>query len=380
MALLDLGRTPGRQRSGRSSAVLDIDLVLVGAVLALSAIGVLMVFSATRGAEPPYTYSYLLRQGLFCLVGVGAMFGVAVFDYRKLQDWAWVPYLAAVVGLLAVLSPLGSTIMGAQRWFSVGPFTVQPSEFLKLGLIILLASLLATWGGEVTPGRLAQVLGIAAVPMVLVMAQPDLGTVLQYLAMALGMVVVGGVRGRYLLVLFAVGLALAALVLTSDSLASYQRDRLTGFIDPAVDTAGITYNQNQSVTAVASGGALGFGLFEGPQTQLRFVPEQETDFIFTVVSEELGFLGGAGLLALYGLLCWRIWRAAQDASDPFGMLLCSGVLIMLVFQAFANIGMALGIMPVTGTALPFISYGGSGAVTMLVAVGLVLSVELRRFR
>jgi len=374
--------TPGARRPGRDlgSLTRGFDLLLVGAVVALALIGVVMVYSATRGAEPPYSSSFLVRQGVFVFVGLVAMVLTGLYDYRRLRDWAWIPYVAVVVALVFVLSPLGSTIKGAQRWFALGPFTLQPSEFAKVALVVALAALLADAKGVVDLGRLGRALAATGLVAVLVLLQPDLGTTLQYLAIVLVMLVVGGAKGRHLLILAVLALTLSVGVLTSDALASYQRDRLTSFIDPTSDLGGTTYNQNQSVTAVASGGLRGQGLFEGPQTQLQFVPEQETDFIFAVVAEELGFVGGAVVLGLYGVLCWRTWRAARLARDAFGVLLCSGVLAILVFQAFANVGMALGIMPVTGTALPLLSYGGSSALATGVGLGLVLSVGLRRYR
>ena len=372
----------GGRRSGRdlSSIGRGLDLVLVGSVVALAVIGVVMVYSATRGAEPPFSTSFLVRQGLFVIVALVAMVVVALYDYRRLRDWAWIPFWAVVGMLVLVLSPLGSTIKGAQRWFSVGPFTLQPSEFAKVALVIALAALLVDARGAVDLGRLGRALAATGLVAGLVLLQPDLGTTLQYVAVVLVMLVVAGARGAHLLVLAVVAIALAVGVLTSDTLASYQRDRLTSFIDPSSDLAGTTYNQNQSVTAVASGGLTGQGLFDGPQTQLQFVPEQETDFIFAVVAEELGFVGGTAVLVLYGVVCWRTWRAARFTRDPFGALLCSGVLAILVFQAFANVGMALGIMPVTGTALPLLSYGGSSALATGIGLGLVLSVGLRQYR
>lgn len=373
---------PGGRRGGRnlSSVGRGLDLVLVGSVVALAVIGVVMIYSATRGAEPPFSTSFLVRQGLFVVVALGAMGVVALYDYRRLRDWAWVPFWVVVGMLVLVLSPLGSTIKGAQRWFSVGPFTLQPSEFAKVALVIALAALLVDARGAVDLGRLGRALAATGLVAGLVLLQPDLGTTLQYVAVVLVMLVVAGARGAHLLVLAVVAIALAVGVLTSDTLASYQRDRLTSFIDPSSDLAGTTYNQNQSVTAVASGGLTGQGLFDGPQTQLQFVPEQETDFIFAVVAEELGFVGGTVVLLLYGVVCWRTWRAARFTRDPFGALLCSGVLAILVFQAFANVGMALGIMPVTGTALPLLSYGGSSALATGLGLGLVLSVGLRQYR
>jgi rod shape determining protein RodA len=379
MTLDGLTRRPDGSRRSFSDTWQSVDAILVACVLMLGGLGLVMVYSATRGSEPPYNQSFLVRQALFFAVGLGAMVVVTLYDYRRIRDWAWVPFIVAIVLLLAVISPLGSTIKGAQRWFSIGPFTVQPSEFTKLALAIALAALLAGWAGQVDVGRLVRLLVISAVPMVLVLAQPDLDTTVQYMAIVGVMLLVGGVRARYLVVLLAIGLVLSTVVLTSDMLASYQRDRLTSFTDPTSDSQGITYNQNQSVTAVASGGLFGQGLFEGPQTQLRFVPEQETDFIFTVVTEELGFVGGALVLGLYGMLCWRIWRIAQQARDLFGTLLATGVLIIFVFQIFANVGMATGIMPVTGIPLPLVSYGGSSVLTMSVAAGLALSVGVRRF-
>jgi len=376
------GLTSGRDRSRRdlSAPWRHVDVALVAATVALAVLGLVVVFSATRGPTAPHDVSFLVRQATFVVLGFGVMAAVSVLDFRRIRDWAWVPYAVAVVGLLAVLSPLGSTIKGAQRWFAVGPLTLQPSEFTKLALVIALAALLAAWWGEVDVGRLLRLLGVTAVPILLVVLQPDLGTALQFMALALVLLVVGGVRLRYLAVLAGVGLLVGGLVLTSDTLADYQQDRLTSFIDPTSDTAGTTYNQNQSVTAVASGGVWGQGLFQGPQTQLRFVPEQETDFIFTVVTEELGFLGGLVVLVLYAVVCWRMWRIAQLSRDTFGTLLAAGVLGIFVFQVFANVGMATGIMPVTGIPLPLLSYGGSSALTMLIGVGLVLSVGMRRYR
>lgn len=378
-----LGSLASGGRSGRrdlSSVGRGLDLVLIGAVMALAVIGVVMIYSATRGPEAPFTTSFLIRQALFVVVALGAMGVVALYDFRRLRDWAWVPFWAVVGMLVLVLSPLGSTIKGAQRWFSLGPFTLQPSEFAKVALVVALAALLVDARGVVDLGRLVRALAATGLVAALVLLQPDLGTTLQYVAIVLVMLVVGGARGTHLLLLAVVAVALSVGVLTSDALASYQRDRLTSFIDPTSDLEGTTYNQNQSVTAVASGGLTGQGLFDGPQTQLQFVPEQETDFIFAVVAEELGFVGGSLVLVLYGVVCWRVWRTARFARDPFGVLLCSGVLAILVFQAFANVGMALGIMPVTGTALPLLSYGGSSALATGIGVGLVLSVGLRRYR
>jgi rod shape determining protein RodA len=281
-----------------------------------------------------------------------------------------------------VLSPLGSESKGAQAWFSFGGFQLQPSEFAKVAVIVFCAALLARWRDELSLNRVGIALAVVGLPMLLILAQNDLGTVLVFCAIAMGLLLVGGVRGRHLALLVVLAVAVAGAVLNSDVLKEYQRDRLTSFIDPSSDEGGqtFTFNVQQAQKAIANGGFSGQGLFEGPQTQLAFVPEQQTDFIFTVPAEELGFVGAAGLLALYGLLVWRIWRVAQLARDQFGTLLCVGVLCMVVFQMFQNIGMAMGIMPVTGLPLPFLSYGGSSTIACFLALGLVQSVHMHRFR
>jgi rod shape determining protein RodA len=216
--------------------------------------------------------------------------------------------------------------------------------------------------------------------MGLILLQPDLGTVLVFVAITMAMLFVGGVKGRYLVVLALLGVVGVIGVLNSDALEDYQKDRLTAFANPEADTQGSTYNVRNSVAAVANGGLTGEGLFAGTQTQLNFVPEQQTDFIFTVVGEELGFAGAATLLGLYGIIVWRILRTARIARDTFGMLVCVGVLAMLMFQIFESVGMATQIMPVTGIPLPFLSYGGSSTLTSFIAIGLVLNIHMRRYR
>jgi rod shape determining protein RodA len=289
-------------------------------------------------------------------------------------------YAAALALLGLVLTPLGQEVNGAQAWFGLGPFQLQPAEMSKLALIVAVAALVSHWDGDMDLRRLAIVLGVAGLPMAFIMLQPDLGTVLVFVAITVAMLLVGGVRGRHILVLTIVGVVGIVGVLNSNTLAEYQQDRLTAFIDPENDTRGSTYNLKQSIGAVANGGMTGEGLFEGTQTQLGYVPEQQTDFIFTAVGEELGFVGASTLLGLYAVLLWRIFRTAQLARDPFGTLVCVGVLAMFAFQIFESVGMTTGIMPVTGIPLPFVSYGGSSTLTSFVAVGTVLSIHMRRFR
>jgi rod shape determining protein RodA len=362
-----------------------VDWILYLLVVAMSVFGAVMIYSATKGPDTADTY-FFFRQVLFVVLGTGIMSAVALLDYRVLRDFAWPIYGVAVFLLLAVLSPLGSESKGAQAWFSLAGFQLQPSELTKLAVIIALAALLESFRGEVSLTRLGQALAVVGAPMLLILLQNDLGTMLVFAAITMGMLLVGGVRGRHIALLAVAALTLTVGVLTSDVLADYQKARLTTFIDPGGSsgddpgTAADTFNVRQAQTAIANGGVAGQGLFEGQQTQLAFVPEQQTDFIFTVPAEELGFVGAATVLALYGVIVWRIWRTAQLARDTFGTLLCVGVLSMFVFQLFQNAGMAMGIMPVTGLPLPFMSYGGSSTLASFAAMGLVLSVHMHRFR
>ena len=233
--------------------------------------------------------------------------------------------------------------------------------------------------GELDVRRLVVALAIAGLPMGLIMLQPDLGTDLVLGAITLAILAVAGVKSRHLAVLVLLGITLAVVAVNVGVLKQYQIDRLTSFANEGKDAERSGYNQDQSKTAIGNGGFTGQGLFEGTQTNSGYVPEQHTDFIFTVVGEELGFVGGALLLALFGLMVWRTWRAARLANDLYGTLCCIGVLAMLVFQVFENAGMTMGIMPITGLPLPFMSYGGSSIIVSFACIGLVANVHMRRF-
>ncbi len=379
MAVITGTLASGARPRSMASPLRHVDWVLVGTVLAIASLGLLMIFSATRGNDATADTSYLARQATFASLGIVVMTVVASVDYRRVRDVLGPLYVGSLVLLVAVLTPLGSESKGAQAWFAFGPFQVQPSELAKIVLVAVLAHRLAVARGELDARGLAVALGLAGVPMALILLQPDLGTVLVFVAITLGMVLVGGARPRHLATLLVLGAIGTGAILHSNLLAEYQKDRLTTFLDPGSDLRGTTYNVDQAQIAIGSGGWTGQGLFEGSQTRGGRVPEQQTDFIFTVVGEELGFLGAGTLLALYGVLLWRVWRAAQLARDLFGTLLCVGVLSMLVFQVFQNVGMAMGIMPVTGIPLPLMSYGGSSTIATFVAIGLVLDVHMRRF-
>jgi rod shape determining protein RodA len=371
-----------RSRRDPTAPLRHLDPVLVVCSLALGLIGVVTVYSATRGPGPDYIDSFLVRQFAFVVVGAVVMGVFAVVDYHKLHDWAWLFYGATTVLLLLVLSPLGTgaEAKGAQAWFNVGPFQLQPAEFAKLSLIGALAFLLSEFKGDIDLRRLVALLLVAAVPMALIMLQPDIGLVLVLTVITLALLVVGGVPAKYLVVLVVVAVVGVVGIMNSPVLKEYQRDRLTAFIDPENTSEAATYNVDQSKQAIASGGVTGQGLFEGPQTKLGFVPEQETDFIFTAVAEQFGFVGSAMVLGLYGVVCYRIWRIASIARDAFGSFVCIGVLAMFAFSVFENVGMAMGIMPVTGIPLLLLSSGGSSTITAFAGIGLVLNVHMRRFR
>ena len=392
MTATGLGHRPDFGPLGKSAAraVLhgsrrSIHWPLVIATLAVVTFGVLMVFSAGRG--PTGQSGFGVRQALFAVVGFGAMTTVAAIDYRRLLRWWPVVLGGATVALIAVLTPLGTEVRGTQGWFRVGPLAAQPAEFAKLALICGLAVVLhlnlPSGEGAGRPGRPVAsgpvtafglsvlVLGVAAL---LVLAEGESGTVLVYCAIALGMLATAGIPVRYLLLLVASGLGAIGLALTANVLAPYQVDRFEAFLDPTLDPLGVGYNQQQAITAIGSGGLTGAGFFDGPQTQLGYLPDQHTDFIFAAIAEELGFVGAATLLLLHTAVLALIFSVGAGCRDRFGRLLCAGVFAMIAFQVIQNVAMNLRLLPITGIPLPFVSYGGSSMVTLLVAIGVVLSV------
>jgi rod shape determining protein RodA len=377
-------RTAGISGSARrtpAAAWRHVDVGLALATVGVALFGLLMIYSATRdklvaqGIDPGY---YLKRQTAFVLVGIVVMAVTALVDYRRLRDFAPVLYVGSVLALLAIMTPLGKRSKGAQAWFQIGAYQLEPSEFAKIALIVALAAICANYKGRLGGRELAIILTLAALPFALIYRQPDLGTALVLGAILFGVLLIGGLQGRHLAVLAAVGVLGVTAVLHFGVLHQYQKDRLTAFLDSSSKVTA-TYNLNQSKIAVSSGGVLGKGLFKGTQTNLSYVPEQQTDFIFTAVGEQLGLVGSVLLLSLFVLMVWRIWRAATTARDATGTLICVGVLAMLVFQVFENMGMTMGIMPIAGIPLPFMSYGGSAVVCSFAAIGLVLNVQMRRY-
>ncbi len=372
---------PGRATLSRRDGAAPwrhVDLTLLGAVFCIAALGVLMVYSATRNLGVDEGY-FLRRQAVFSLIGLGVMGLVATVDYRIFRDFAPVIYSACVAGLILVLSPLGSNRRGAQAWFQLAGFQLQPSELAKVGLIVCIAAYGAAHRGDLDARRLLTALALAGLPMALINLQPDLGTVLVFAAILMGTLLVAGARPRHMALLTLAGVVAVVAVFQLGLLKEYQKDRLGAFLHPSENTQRSSYNLNQSKIAIANGSLTGKGLFQGTQTKLSYVPEQHTDFIFTVVGEELGLAGSGLLLSLFALVVWRTWRAAALAKDISGTIMCVGVLAMLVFQVFENVGMTMGIMPITGIPLPLMSYGGSATIATFAALGLVLNVHMRRF-
>ena len=373
-----------RERAtGRDSPLRRLDWVLGLAVLALVGLGSLLVWSATRqrmldaDLDPQ---AFLKRHLINAVIGLTLASVATLVDYRSLQAYAPVVYLLSIGGLVAVLTPLGSTINGAHSWIVVGGgFQVQPAELAKLALVIGMSMLLADQRDRAETPRSSDillVLALAAVPVVLVMLQPDLGTVLVLVFLVLGVLAVSGAPAVWLGGLVLAGVLVSVGAVQLGVLDDYQVDRFAAFANPELDPRGAGYNSNQARIAIGSGGLLGKGLFQGTQTRGSFIPEQQTDFIFTVAGEELGLLGGSTLLALLAVVLWRGLQIAARAPDTFGRLVAAGVVAWFTFQSFVNIGMTLGIMPVTGLPLPFVSYGGSAMFANLVAVGLLQNVHL----
>jgi len=299
-----------------------------------------------------------------------------------LRFYAPVVYVLSVLGLLAVLIPhIGATINGAHSWIVLpAGFQVQPAEFAKVALVVGGAFLLAERrDGDDRPRSpdVLLVLGLAAVPMGLIMLQPDFGTMMVFVFTILGLLAVSGVARRWVVGLALAGVAAGWLIIAGGFLQGYQRERLLNFTQPGTNTGTSGYQVNQAVTAIGSGGIFGKGLFNGTQTKGAYIPEQQTDFVFTVAGEELGLVGAGLLLLLLGLVLWRACAIAAAAVDPFGAIVAGGVVSWFAFQSFVNIGMTLGIMPLTGLPLPFVSYGGSAMFANLVAIGLLQNVHMR---
>jgi rod shape determining protein RodA len=372
----------GRAFASERRPIRHVDPILIAVALILSGIGLALVYSATHQSLQALDLdpaTFLRNQATGLALGIGVLLLTATFDYRFLKVYAGFVYGAMVLLLVLVRTPLGSSTAGAQRWFELFGFQFTPSEFMKIALIVMLAAFLSeVKSRDVDAGDLYRVVLLGAVPALLVFLQPDMGTSIVLAAIMVGMLIVAGARARYLVVLAIAGIVLLFGAFQLGIVKDYQVARLTGFLDPTNDPLQTGYNRTQAEIAVGSGGLTGLGYLHGTQTNLDFVPEQHTDFIFTVVGEEFGFVGGMAVLLLFGLLLWRAFRAALLSKDAFGSYLAAGIATMFAVQMFVNVGMVIGIMPITGIPLPFVSYGRSSLLASFLGIGLLLNVHMRR--
>ncbi|MFI7399338.1 rod shape-determining protein RodA [Streptomyces sp. NPDC049541] len=371
----------------RDSVSRRLDWPMLLAALALSGIGSLLVYSATRNRteiNQGDQYYFLIRHIMNTGIGFALMAGTVWLGHRTLRTAVPILYGASVFLILLVLTPLGATINGSRNWIVFGGgFSLQPAEFVKVTIILGMAMLLAARvdaGDKKYPDHrtVLQALGLAAVPILIVLLMPDLGTVLVLVTIILGVLLASGASNRWVFGLITAGVIGCITIWQLHILDEYQINRFAAFANPSLDPAGVGYNTNQARIAIGSGGLTGAGLFHGSQTTGQFVPEQQTDFVFTVAGEELGFVGAGLIIFLLGVVLWRACRIARDSTELYGTIVAAGIVAWFAFQTFENIGMTLGIMPVTGLPLPFVSYGGSSMFAVWMAVGLLQSIRVQR--
>jgi rod shape determining protein RodA len=383
----------GPERAGwtrlfaRDSVARRLDWPILLSALALSLLGSLLVYSATRNRteiNQGDQYYFLIRHLMNTGIGLALMIATVWLGHRALRNAVPILYGLSVLGILLVLTPLGSTVNGAHSWIVLGGgFSLQPSEFVKITIILGMAMLLAARvdaGDKAYPDHrtVLQSLGLAAVPIMVVLLMPDLGSVMVMVVIVLGALLASGASNRWVFGLIAAGALGAVAVWQLHILDAYQINRFAAFANPSLDPAGVGYNTNQARIAIGSGGLTGAGLFHGSQTTGQFVPEQQTDFVFTVAGEELGFVGAGGIVLLLGVVLWRACRIARETTELYGTIVAAGIVAWFAFQSFENIGMTLGIMPVTGLPLPFVSYGGTSMFAVWIAVGLLQSIRVQR--
>jgi rod shape determining protein RodA len=375
-------RNPYR-RARSTSVFAGFDPILTGAVGALLVIGTLLVYAATRdwystnGLDPQY---YLKRHVINIVIGVALAWGTTIIDYRLLRAYTPFIWIAGVFGLIFVLIPgVGSEVNGAKAWIPLpAGFQIQPAEIAKISIIIGISMLLSERthdSDEPSTNDILKALAVAALPILLILKQPDMGTVFIISASVVTILAVSGAPTRWVVGLILVALIGGFVATKAGIISDYQVKRLQSFVDPNADSQGAGYQLRQARITVGSGGLIGTGLFNGPQTNGRFVPEQQTDFIFTVAGEELGFIGSGVIILLLLTILMRAFGIARRSTDPYGTLVCTGVIAWFAFQIFENIGMTLGLMPMTGVPLPFLSYGGSSMFANLIGFGLLQNVH-----
>jgi rod shape determining protein RodA len=373
------------RRSSRRSIFAGFDPILTIAVALLLIIGTLLVYAATRnwyaanGLDPEY---YLKRHVINIAIGSLLAWGTTIVDYRLLRAYTPILWAIGVLGLIAVLIPgIGDEVNGAKAWIGLpGGFQVQPAELAKISIIVGMSMILSERTHDTDSPQHADVLQalvVAAIPVLLILAQPDMGTVFIISIAVVTIIAVSGAPMRWVVGLILVAVIGSFAAVKVGVINDYQVKRLQAFVDPSADSQGSGYQLRQARITVGSGGLIGTGLFNGPQTNGRFVPEQQTDFIFTVAGEQLGFLGCGFILILYLTVLMRAFGIARKSNDPYGKLVCTGVTAWFAFQTFENIGMTLGMMPMTGVPLPFVSYGGSSMFATMIGFGLLQNVNAR---
>lgn len=377
------------QSRGRSGLFRGLDLVTIGAVAGLTGLGLISIFTSTvdpdQGTQLGFSASSALfnRQLVFLVLAGLTMLATLIFDYRYFKVYAIVMYCVVVFLLLVVMTPIGDAQRGSQRWISLGLFKLQPAELAKPILVAMLASYIADKRGYLGLPEIFRC-GLITAPLAfMVFIQPDMGSMLVLMWILLTMLVIGGADWKWLVILLTAGIIGILSLFQLGIVKDYQADRLTAFLNPTADPYGEGYNVRITRLAVANGGLFGKGIFSERDpvnlTNLDFVREQPTDFVFTAVAEQMGFVGGVTLLALYGVVFVRGLRAGAMARDPFGTYLATGICSYMAFQAFVNVGMTVGLVPITGIPLPFVSYGGSSLGVSFIGVGLLLNVRMRRF-
>jgi rod shape determining protein RodA len=360
----------------------SLDLGLAGGLIALGLFGALMIYSATRqelineGFNPHY---FLERQLLFVIIGIVVMIAISLIDYRRFESAATPLYVCGLLGLAGVFV-LGKSALGAQRWYSLGFIQIQPSEFTVLFIILAVATYCQRRPEGLTMYDVCRLLLMGGVPLLMIIAQPDLGTAIILVITVSAIMVVAGVPPRFMTLLAVVGSIGAVSAVYLGLLHKYQTDRFLSFTNqnstnPKLQA--LIYEVNNSKSAIGAGGLHGSGLFRGMQTTLGYVPEQHTDFIFSAIGEQLGFIGSAAVIVLLAFVAYRLFAIGRNSKDTMGRLICLGVFIFFSFSCFENIGMTMGIMPVTGIPLPLLSYGGSSALVFFAGGGAVLSVSRR---
>ena len=380
-----ISRRVNYRKSSRPSAFAGFDPILTIAVALLLIMGTLLVYAATRnwyaanGLDPEY---YLKRHILNILIGSLLAWGTTVIDYRLIRAYTPLLWIFGVIGLTAVLIPgIGAEVNGSKAWIGLPfGFQLQPAELAKISIIVGMSMILSERThatDEVQHSDVMQALVVAAIPILLIAAQPDMGTIFIISIAVVTIIAVSGAPMRWVVGLILAGVIGSFVAVNVGIINDYQVKRLQAFVDPNIDSQGSGYQLRQARITVGSGGLIGTGLFNGPQTNGRFVPEQQTDFIFTVAGEELGFLGCGFILILYLIVLMRAFGIARKSNDPYGRLVCTGVIAWFAFQAFENIGMTLGMMPMTGVPLPFVSYGGSSMFATMIGFGLLQNVHAR---